>query len=82
MASPRTQQALERLAGLTPKQIVEELDRYIVGQGDAKKAVAIALRNRWRRQQAPDAIRDEISPNNIILVGPTGVGKTEIARRL
>ena len=82
MASPRTQQALERLAGLTPKQIVEELDRYIVGQADAKKAVAIALRNRWRRQQAPDAIRDEISPNNIILVGPTGVGKTEIARRL
>jgi ATP-dependent HslUV protease ATP-binding subunit HslU len=82
MASPRTQQALERLAGLTPKQIVEELDRYIVGQGDAKKAVAIALRNRWRRQRAPDAIREEISPNNIILVGPTGVGKTEIARRL
>ena len=82
MASPRTQAALERLAGLTPKQIVEELDRYIVGQADAKKAVAIALRNRWRRQRAPDAIRDEISPNNIILVGPTGVGKTEIARRL
>jgi ATP-dependent HslUV protease ATP-binding subunit HslU len=82
MASPRTQQALERLAGLTPKQIVEELDRYIVGQGDAKKAVAIALRNRWRRQRAPESIRDEISPNNIILVGPTGVGKTEIARRL
>jgi ATP-dependent HslUV protease ATP-binding subunit HslU len=82
MASPRTQQALERLAGLTPKQIVEELDRYIVGQADAKKAVAIALRNRWRRQQTPDSIRDEISPNNIILVGPTGVGKTEIARRL
>ncbi len=82
MASPRTQQALERLAGLTPKQIVEELDRYIVGQGDAKKAVAIALRNRWRRQRTPESIRDEISPNNIILVGPTGVGKTEIARRL
>ncbi|MEX2109034.1 MAG: ATP-dependent protease ATPase subunit HslU [Gemmatimonadaceae bacterium] len=82
MESPRTQQALERLAGLTPKQIVEELDRYIVGQGDAKKSVAIALRNRWRRQRAPEAIRDEISPNNIILVGPTGVGKTEIARRL
>ena len=82
MPSPRNQQAIERLAALTPKQIVEELDRYIVGQGDAKKAVAIALRNRWRRQQAPDAIRDEISPNNIILVGPTGVGKTEIARRL
>jgi ATP-dependent HslUV protease ATP-binding subunit HslU len=82
MESPRTQQALERLAGLTPKQIVEELDRYIVGQADAKKSVAIALRNRWRRQRAPEAIRDEISPNNIILVGPTGVGKTEIARRL
>ena len=82
MASPRTQQALERLAGLTPKQIVEELDRYIVGQADAKKAVAIALRNRWRRQRAPESIREEISPNNIILVGPTGVGKTEIARRL
>src|SRR6185295_14283894 len=82
MASPRTQAALERLAGLTPKQIVEELDRYIVGQADAKKAVAIALRNRWRRQRAPEQIREEISPNNIILVGPTGVGKTEIARRL
>jgi ATP-dependent HslUV protease ATP-binding subunit HslU len=82
MASPRTQQALERLATLTPRQIVEELDRYIVGQADAKKAVAIALRNRWRRQRAPESIREEISPNNIILVGPTGVGKTEIARRL
>jgi ATP-dependent HslUV protease ATP-binding subunit HslU len=82
MASPRTQQALAKLAGLTPRQIVHELDRYIVGQGDAKRAVAIALRNRWRRQRAPESIRDEISPNNIILVGPTGVGKTEIARRL
>jgi ATP-dependent HslUV protease ATP-binding subunit HslU len=82
MASPRTQQALAKLADLTPRQIVHELDRYIVGQGDAKRAVAIALRNRWRRQRAPEAIRDEISPNNIILVGPTGVGKTEIARRL
>ena len=59
-----------------------ELDRYIVGQADAKKSVAIALRNRWRRQRAPEAIREEISPNNIILIGPTGVGKTEIARRL
>ena len=78
----RTQQAVARLADLTPRQIVAELDRYIVGQGNAKKAVAIALRNRWRRQQAPDAIRDEIAPNNIILIGPTGVGKTEIARRL
>ena len=82
MPSPRTQQALARLADLTPRQIVAELDRYIVGQDEAKKAVAIALRNRWRRQQAPEAIREEISPNNIILIGPTGVGKTEIARRL
>lgn len=82
MPSARTEQAVARLADLTPRQIVAELDRYIVGQDDAKKAVAIALRNRWRRQQAPDAIRDEISPNNIILIGPTGVGKTEIARRL
>ena len=82
MPSARTEQAIARLADLTPRQIVAELDRYIVGQSDAKKAVAIALRNRWRRQRAPDAIRDEISPNNIILIGPTGVGKTEIARRL
>ena len=82
MSSPRTQQALARLADLTPRQIVAELDRYIVGQADAKKAVAIALRNRWRRQQAPESIRNEIAPNNIILIGPTGVGKTEIARRL
>ena len=70
------------MAYLTPAAIVLELDRYIVGQNDAKKAVAIALRNRWRRQRAPESIRDEISPNNIILIGPTGVGKTEIARRL
>ncbi|OYV71379.1 MAG: HslU--HslV peptidase ATPase subunit [Gemmatimonadetes bacterium 21-71-4] len=62
--------------------MVAELDRYIVGQADAKKAVAIALRNRWRRQRAPEGIREEIAPNNIILIGPTGVGKTEIARRL
>ena len=82
MASQRTAQALARLADLTPRQISAELDRYIIGQGDAKKAVAIALRNRWRRQRAPESIRDEISPNNIILIGPTGVGKTEIARRL
>jgi ATP-dependent HslUV protease ATP-binding subunit HslU len=82
MPSIRTEQTLARLADLTPKQIVAELDRYIVGQADAKKAVAIALRNRWRRQRAPEAIREEISPNNIILIGPTGVGKTEIARRL
>ena len=82
MASNRTQQALARLADLTPRMIVGELDRYIVGQADAKKAVAIALRNRWRRQRAPENLREEISPNNIILIGPTGVGKTEIARRL
>ena len=82
MSSTRTEQALARLADLTPRQIVTELDRYIVGQANAKKSVAIALRNRWRRQRAPEPIRHEISPNNIILIGPTGVGKTEIARRL
>jgi ATP-dependent HslUV protease ATP-binding subunit HslU len=82
VTSPRTQFALAKLADLTPRNIVAELDRYIVGQSDAKKLVAIALRNRWRRQRAPESIREEISPNNIILVGPTGVGKTEIARRL
>ncbi|MBD3219105.1 MAG: ATP-dependent protease ATPase subunit HslU [candidate division Zixibacteria bacterium] len=67
---------------LTPKQIVSELDKYIVGQDQAKKAVAIALRNRWRRQQVTNELKDEILPNNIIMIGPTGVGKTEIARRL
>jgi ATP-dependent HslUV protease ATP-binding subunit HslU len=82
MSSNRTEQALARLADLTPRKIVAELDRFIVGQDDAKKSVAIALRNRWRRQRTPEAIRDEIAPNNIILIGPTGVGKTEIARRL
>jgi ATP-dependent HslUV protease ATP-binding subunit HslU len=66
----------------TPSQIVSELDRYIVRQDNAKKSVAIALRNRWRRRRAPDELRDEIVPNNIIMIGPTGVGKTEIARRL
>jgi ATP-dependent HslUV protease ATP-binding subunit HslU len=66
----------------TPREIVESLDKYIVGQDDAKRSVAIALRNRWRRQNAPDDIRSEIMPNNIIMIGPTGVGKTEIARRL
>ena len=71
----------ERMA-FTPRETVSELDRYIVGQGKAKRAVAIALRNRWRRQQVPDDLRDEIAPKNIIMIGPTGVGKTEIARRL
>jgi ATP-dependent HslUV protease ATP-binding subunit HslU len=69
-------------SNLTPRQIVEALDTYIIGQGDAKKSVAIALRNRWRRLNADESIREEIVPNNIILIGPTGVGKTEIARRL
>src|SRR4051794_25503146 len=67
---------------LTPKQIVSELDKYIVGQAAAKRAVAVAVRNRWRRQQLPEAIRNDVSPKNIIMIGPTGVGKTEIARRL
>ncbi|MGO8760866.1 MAG: ATP-dependent protease ATPase subunit HslU [Desulfobaccales bacterium] len=67
---------------LTPRETVAELDKYIVGQNDAKRSVAIALRNRWRRQQIPEALRDEIAPKNIIMIGPTGVGKTEIARRL
>lgn len=67
---------------LTPREIVSELDKYIISQKDAKRSVAIALRNRWRRQQVPEELRDEIAPKNIILIGPTGVGKTEIARRL
>ena len=67
---------------LKPRDIVKELDKYIIGQDDAKKAVAIALRNRWRRQQVPEPLSEEIYPNNIIMIGPTGVGKTEIARRL
>ena len=67
---------------LTPREVVAELDKYIVGQSEAKKAVAIALRNRWRRQQVDEELRDEILPNNLIMIGPTGVGKTEIARRL
>jgi ATP-dependent HslUV protease ATP-binding subunit HslU len=79
---PAAEEPLPWLEELPPRQIVAELDRYIVGQGAAKKSVAIAIRNRWRRTQAPDAIREEILPNNIIMIGPTGVGKTEIARRL
>ena len=73
---------IETVNTLTPSQIVEALDKYIVGQDEAKKSVAIALRNRWRRMHAPEDMRDEIMPNNIIMIGPTGVGKTEIARRL
>ena len=70
------------MATFTPREIVSELDRYIVGQREAKRAVAIALRNRWRRMQVPEPLRDEIAPKNIIMIGPTGVGKTEISRRL
>ena len=70
------------MSGMTPQEIVHELDKYIVGQGRAKRAVAIALRNRWRRQQVADPLRQEITPKNILMIGPTGVGKTEIARRL
>jgi ATP-dependent HslUV protease ATP-binding subunit HslU len=69
-------------AAFSPREIVSELDRYIVGQQDAKRAVAIALRNRWRRQQLPEGLREEVLPKNILMIGPTGVGKTEIARRL
>ncbi|MBI2083663.1 MAG: ATP-dependent protease ATPase subunit HslU [Deltaproteobacteria bacterium] len=72
----------ESLRSFTPREIVSELDKYIIGQKEAKRAVAIALRNRWRRQQVPKDLRDEIAPKNIIMIGPTGVGKTEIARRL
>src|SRR6516164_5702670 len=67
---------------MTPRQIVGELDRYIVGQGAAKRAVAVAIRNRWRRQQLAQDLRKDVTPKNIIMIGPTGVGKTEIARRL
>ena len=70
------------MTDLTPREIVSELDRHIVGQNDAKRAVAVAMRNRWRRKQLPDELRDEVYPKNILMVGPTGVGKTEISRRL
>src|SRR3954471_18807380 len=69
-------------SSMTPQEIVSELDRHIVGQSNAKRAVAIALRNRWRRQQVDEKLRGEITPKNILMIGPTGVGKTEIARRL
>ena len=70
------------MTDLSPREIVSELDRFIVGQDDAKRAVAVALRNRWRRKRVPDELRDEVTPKNILMIGPTGVGKTEIARRL
>ena len=70
------------MSALTPRETVSELDRYIIGQNEAKRAVAVALRNRWRRQNVPEEMRDEVLPKNILMIGPTGVGKTEIARRL
>ena len=82
MTSTALEVAQSPLSNLTPKQIVFELDKHVVGQGQAKRAVAIALRNRWRRQQLPPELADEVVPKNILMIGPTGVGKTEIARRL
>ena len=70
------------VSSLSPREIVSELDRYVIGQKEAKKAVAVALRNRWRRQALSDEMRDEVLPKNILMIGPTGVGKTEISRRL
>src|SRR5512146_246831 len=70
------------MSSMTPREIVAELDKHIVGQGAAKRSVAIALRNRWRRMQVEDPLRQEITPKNILMIGPTGCGKTEIARRL
>jgi len=88
MPSERGKPAAERekqipiMTDFSPREIVSELDRYIVGQGDAKRAVAIALRNRWRRLQLDERLREEVLPKNILMIGPTGVGKTEISRRL
>ena len=79
---PPSSGAAHAAAAFSPREIVSELDRFIVGQRDAKRAVAVALRNRWRRQQLPEALREEVLPKNILMIGPTGVGKTEIARRL
>ena len=78
----KKEEIIEEEKNYTPKEIVKELDRYIIGQNEAKKAVAIALRNRWRRQRVPENLREEILPKNILMIGPTGVGKTEISRRL
>ena len=77
-----TMKSNSQMNSLTPREIVRELDKYIIGQDQAKRSVAVALRNRWRRQQVQPPLRDEIAPKNIIMIGPTGVGKTEIARRL
>ncbi len=77
-----TMESEQSMTALTPREIVSELDRHIIGQQDAKRAVAVALRNRWRRQQLPEPLRDEVMPKNILMIGPTGCGKTEIARRL
>ena len=81
-ADGSTAQIVRQAAGLTPAEIVRELDRHIVGQAKAKRAVAIALRNHYRRRQLPEDVQPEVTPKNIMLIGPTGVGKTEIARRL
>ena len=78
----RSNPNISPMTDLSPREIVSELDRFIVGQDDAKRAVAVALRNRWRRKRVPDDLRDEVTPKNILMIGPTGVGKTEIARRL
>ena len=72
----------QKIVSFSPREIVSELDRFVIGQAEAKRAVAIALRNRWRRQELPDDMREEVLPKNILMVGPTGVGKTEISRRL
>ena len=77
-----SKQESSKVSALSPREIVSELDRYVIGQGEAKKAVAVALRNRWRRQALTDEMRDEVLPKNILMIGPTGVGKTEISRRL
>ena len=82
MMNPEPTKNHNPLDNMPPRQIVDELDRYVIGQRDAKRMVAIALRNRWRRQQLPPELREEIFPKNIIMIGPTGVGKTEISRRL